>query len=84
MYSQEHVLDLFVFMTQEFKDPLHKKLAMQFLEIQYQIFKDFKPNQIINPKLAQQDALNRLNAQEAARKRQEAFVRSTRHGKFGF
>jgi len=52
MFSTEHVLDLFVFMTQEFKDPLHKKLVMHFLEIQYQIFKDFAPNQIINPKLA--------------------------------
>ena len=50
MYSEENVLDLFVFMTQDFEDPLHKKLTMHFLEIQYQIMKDFKPNQIINKK----------------------------------
>ena len=83
-YAQEHVLDLFVFMTQEFKDPLHQKLTMHFLEIQYQILKNFRPNQIINRKQVQQEALSKLTAQEEARKRQEIFVRSMRHGKFGF
>ena len=48
MYSEENVLDLFVFMTQDFEDPLHKKLTLHFLEIQYQIIKGFTPKQIIN------------------------------------
>ena len=64
MYANENVLDLFVFLTQEFKDPLHKKLTMHFLEIQYLIIKNFKPNQIINRKSVQQEALSKLNAQE--------------------
>ena len=46
--TKEHVLELFVFLSQEFEDALHRKLAMHFLEIQYAIIKNFKAASIVN------------------------------------
>ena len=40
-FQDASVLDSFNFLTQDFKDPLNKKLAMHFLEIQYRIFSCF-------------------------------------------
>lgn len=48
-FANESVYDAFNFLTQEFKEPLQKKLAMHFLEIHYQIFKHFTPAQILSP-----------------------------------
>ena len=56
---------------------------MHFLEIQYHITRSFTPNQICNPAKAESDAVSDLLSKEKARKRQAAFVRSLRHGKFG-
>ena len=44
------MLDLLVYLSQEFTDVLNKKLAISLLEIQYQILKNFTPAQIVNPK----------------------------------
>ena len=41
--EENKVLDAFIYLTQEFSDPLSKKLAMQFMEINNQIFKNFTP-----------------------------------------
>ena len=56
------MLDLFVFMTQDFEDPLHQKLTLHFLEIQYQIMRGFTPRQIINRKQVQKEAMSQLEA----------------------
>lgn len=48
LLSDEQVLEVFVFLTNDFADPLNKKLAMHFLEINYHIFKNYSPQQIIN------------------------------------
>jgi hypothetical protein len=81
---KEHVLELFVFLSQDFEDMLHKKLAMHFLEIQYCIIKNFRAAAVVNAQQAKQDALNALAYEEQAKKRQQHFVRSMRHSKFGF
>ena len=47
-FSKGKVLDLFVFMTQEFTDPLHKKLAIHFMEIAHFVFRNFTPGQVVN------------------------------------
>ena len=78
------MLDLLVFLSQEFRESLHKKLAIHLLEMQYHIFKNFTPAQIINPKAMQSAAYSRAKEEEAARHRKQNFVRSMRHGKFGF
>ena len=44
------MLDLLVYLSQEFTESLNKKLAIHLLEIQYHIFKNFTPAQIVNPK----------------------------------
>jgi len=41
---------------------LHKKLAMHFLEIQYQIFKNFTALQIINPQQATANCYKSVDA----------------------
>lgn len=46
VYHKENVLDCFNFLSQDFTDPLNKKLCMWILEIQYQIIKNFTPEQI--------------------------------------
>lgn len=48
-FAADSVFDAFNFLTQEFKEPLHKKLAMHFLEIHYQVFKHFTPQQVLSP-----------------------------------
>ena len=52
-YKENNVLDLLVYLSQEFTESLNKKLAIHILEIQYHIFKNFTPAQIVNPKLIQ-------------------------------
>ena len=83
-YKDNYVLDLFVCLSQEFSETLHKKLAIHLLEIQYHIFKNFSPAQIVNPAAIQSAAYSKVQEEEAARQRRLNFVRSTRHGKFGF
>ena len=56
---------------------------MHFLEIWYAITKCFTPQQICNPEKAEKEATEDLFAKEKARKRQQAFTQSLRHGKFG-
>ena len=56
---------------------------MHFLEIQYQIVKNFTPAQLVNPKTAEDNAVADMHSKEKARKRSSAFIRSMRHGKFG-
>jgi hypothetical protein len=41
-FDEESVLDAFIYLTQDFSDQLSKKLALHFLEINYQILKHFK------------------------------------------
>lgn len=48
-FAQESVFDAFNFLTQEFKEPFQKKLAMHVLEIHFHIFKHFTPSQILSP-----------------------------------
>ena len=78
------MLDLLVYLSQEFTESLNKKLAIHLLEIQYHIFKNFTPAQVVNPKAIQLAAHSLAKEQEAARQRKANFVRSMRHGKFGF
>ena len=42
-FKEHQVLDLLVFLSQDFSEQLNKKLAIHLLEIQYQIFKNFTP-----------------------------------------
>lgn len=60
MLSDEQVLDVFVFLTNDFTQPLNKKLAMHFLEINYHIFKNYSPQQIINPSSCEKEAFEKL------------------------
>ena len=83
-YKEHNVLDLLVYLSQEFVSSLNKKLAIHILEIQHHIFKCFTPVQIVNPKVIQSQALSKAKEEEAARQRRNKFVRSMRHGKFGF
>jgi hypothetical protein len=46
VFHKENVLDSFNYLSQDFSDPLNKKLCMWILEIQYQIVKNFTPEQI--------------------------------------
>lgn len=49
-YKEHNVLDLLVYLSNDFDNPLNKKLAIHLLEIQYNILKNFTPAQIVNPK----------------------------------
>jgi len=59
-FKEHNVLDLLVFLSQEFTEPLNKKLAIHLLEMQYHIFKNFTPAQIVNPKAIQSDAYSKV------------------------
>ena len=66
------MLDLLVFLSQDFSEEnnlssLCKKLAPHVLEMQYHIFKNFTPAQIVNPKAIQEAAQSRIMEEEAAR-----------------
>ena len=49
-YKEHNVLDLLVYLSNDFENALNKKLAIHLLEIQYNILKNFTPAQIVNPK----------------------------------
>ena len=61
------MLDLLVYLSQEFTETLNKKLAIHILEIQYHIFKNFTPGQIVNSKAIQSAAYSAAKEQEDAR-----------------
>jgi len=42
-FSDESVLDSFIYLTQDFSQDIQKKLSPVFLEIWYSIFKNFTP-----------------------------------------
>ena len=84
LFHEQDVLNLFVYLTQDFSTPLHKKLAIHFMEIKYQIFSCFTPTQLINHSQLKQENIEKENAEEQARQRRSNFVKSMRHGKFGF
>jgi hypothetical protein len=48
-FSEESVLDSFIYLTQDFSQDIQKKLSPVFLEIWYSIFKNFTPQQIFTP-----------------------------------
>lgn len=56
---------------------------MHFLEMNFQIFRDFNAFQIVDPKTSEENALFKLRAAEQARVNQSRFVKSLRHSKFG-
>lgn len=56
---------------------------MQILEIQYQIFKNFTPDQIFLSKEQESRAKEDMYAQEKAHERRRFFLRHTRPNKFG-
>jgi hypothetical protein len=55
-YHEEQVLDAFNFLSQDFNNKLNKMLCMHILEIQYQIFKNFTPEQIFLTKEKEKEA----------------------------
>ena len=59
-FKEESVLEALIFLSQEFTEPFQKKLAMHFLEMNFWIFNNFKPSQIVDPKASEQNALLRL------------------------
>jgi len=56
---------------------------MHFLEIQYRIFSCFTAKQIVDPVKTEQDAWNKVQMEEEARKRKLKFAAGLRHSKFG-
>lgn len=55
-FGEESVLDSFIYLTQDFKEDLMKKLSIYFLEIWYTIFRFFTPQQIMAPGEGQKTA----------------------------
>jgi hypothetical protein len=41
MLHDEQVMEVFLYLTNDFQDPLNKKLAMHFLEINFHLFKNY-------------------------------------------
>jgi hypothetical protein len=56
---------------------------MHFLEIHYQVFKNFTAAQILSPEMQEQQAVAELKAKERDLENRKKFIRSLRHGKFG-
>jgi hypothetical protein len=56
---------------------------MYILEIQYQIFKNFTPQQIFMSKEMEKTARDEMQAASLQRDKQKKFLRSQRHSKFG-
>lgn len=54
-----------------------------FLEIWYNIFKSFTPQQIFTPEEGEKLANEEILAKERAKERRLNFLRGIRHGKFG-
>ncbi|CDW80133.1 UNKNOWN [Stylonychia lemnae] len=82
-FAEESVLDSFIFMTQDFSHSFFQKLSIHFMEIWYQIFKSFTPQQIFNFEEGEKQALQDIDALEKARMNRQNFLRGIRHSKFG-
>jgi hypothetical protein len=54
-----------------------------FLEIWYNIFRSFTPQQIFTPEEGVLNAQEEIMAKERARERRQHFLRGLRHSKFG-
>jgi hypothetical protein len=83
VFSQESVLDSFNYLSQDFSQPLNKKLCMQILEIQYQILKNFTPEQIYMNEEREKEAKDTLFLKEKELEKRRMFLKSTRSCKFG-
>lgn len=66
-FAEESVLDSFIYLTQDNTQDIQKKLSPVFLEIWYNIFKNFNPDQIVYPEKGEADAQNDILAREKAR-----------------
>jgi hypothetical protein len=82
-FSEESVLDSFIYLTQDFTQEIQKKLSPVFLEIWYSIFKNFTPQQIFTPEEGQKNANEEIFAREKAKERRQNFIKGVRHAKFG-
>lgn len=82
-FSEENVLDSFIFLTQDYSQDIQKKLSPVFMEIWYIIFKNFTPQQIFSPEEGERANNDEIMAQERAKERRQNFLRGIRHGKFG-
>ena len=82
-FAETSVLDSFIYLTQDFNQDIQKKLSPVFLEIWYQIFKSFTPQQIFTPEEGEKNAQEEIVAREKARERRLNFLRGIRHSKFG-
>lgn len=89
-FSEDGVFDSFVYITQNFKTELNKKLIFHFLDIYYSLFKDYCPMDLCNvsnvngkiqaPK--RQTLKDFMNSdRKAEQKRREQM--SSRHSRFG-
>lgn len=83
MFHHENVLDSFNYLSQDFSDPLNKKLCMWILEIQYQIVKNFTPEQIYMTKDQEKELRAELYQQQKEIDQRRLFYRSMRCSKFG-
>ncbi len=83
LYHDEQVLDSFNYLSQDFTNPLNKMLCMHILEIQYQIFKNFTPEQIFITKEKELEAKQKVQSEREEFQNTRKFLRSTRPGKFG-
>jgi len=62
---------------------LNKKLCLQILEIQYQILKNFTPDQVFMTAEKEANAKQELYSKQNDLDKRRMFLRSTRSGKFG-
>ena len=80
-FSEESVLDSFVYMTELFDTEFSKKLSFHFLEIFFHIFKDYSPCDFFE--LTKKQTLKDFMSTERKNTQKRASQRSTRHSRFG-
>ena len=82
-FKQDAVLDAINYLSQEFETDLQKNLAMQILEIQYSIFRNFSPEQIYFDSQAVDAKKKHIYEKVDSDEQRRKFLRSTRLWKQG-